>query len=265
MTTLHNALRRYAREVTPTKRGRYQELSRIRVLCRDPLSQRLLVSIRSSDMARWRDEVKQHWAPSTLNSYFALISQVYRTAASEWGYDGLHNPARGVRMPKDRPGRDRRVSEDEEALLLSLAPDWLGLAIVWAVETAMRRGEQLSLRREDINGRTAHIRKTKTGKPRIVPLSSRAMSLLPSLGGGCFDTRLFHYDLSQYVYYWRATRAKAGLEDVRWHDLRHTALSRMAEKGLDVLELMTISGHHSPLMLSRYVHLGVERLAAKLG
>jgi integrase len=106
------------------------------------------------------------------------------------------------------------------------------------------------------------LRDTKNGRPRFVPLSTRALAVLeglPEVGS------LFPFSNSWLRQTWRQTCRDARIEGLRWHDLRHEAISRMAEKGLDMLELMAISGHRTPIMLARYAHLRVSRLAAKLG
>jgi integrase len=178
--TLADALRRYGQECTPQKKGAERELYRISLLCREPLARKLLVSVRSSDIAAWRNErAAKGWSPSTLKNYFAVLSQTYKVAASEWGFDGLHNPVRGVRLPPAREGRDRRLEGDEEQRLLASVPTeapWLSAAITWAIGTAMRRGEMLCLKREDVSGNIAILRTSKNGKHRFVPLSTRALN-----------------------------------------------------------------------------------------
>jgi integrase len=130
----------------------------------------------------------------------------------------------------------------------------------------MRRGELLRLSWEDIDLdlRVAHLNMTKNGSSRNVPLSSEAITLLRSLP----------HDISGYVFpitfsslrgLWNRVRRRAGISGLNFQDLRHEATSRFFEKGLNVMEVATITGHKDLRMLQRYTHLRAEDLAKKLG
>lgn len=107
--------------------------------------------------------------------------------------------------------------------------------------------------------------KIKTGEPRAVPLSSGAIAALESLPRA-IKGRVIPIDhMTLYKAFERAC-GRAGIEDYTWHDLRHEALSRLAERGdFTVLELAAVSGHKTLQMLKRYTHLQAENLAKKLG
>jgi hypothetical protein len=91
-TTLGEAQERYRGEVTPTKRGAAQENIRIGQWLRDPLAARSLASIRSTDIAAWRSKmVELGFASTTIRNALTILSQVYKTAASEWGMEELRN------------------------------------------------------------------------------------------------------------------------------------------------------------------------------
>ncbi len=99
-----------------------------------------------------------------------------------------------------------------------------------------------------------------------MPLSSRAIQILESLPRAIRDDRVFPVSQGLVVQAWGHAVKRAGIEDLHFHDLRHEALSRLAEKGcFSVLELATISGHKTLQMLKRYTHLRAEDLARKLG
>ena len=130
----------------------------------------------------------------------------------------------------------------------------------------MRRGELLSLTWQNINveKRTAHLPITKNGDSRTIPLSSisiRILNYLPRHMSG----RLFPISSEALRGVWRRTTNKLGIEDLRFHDLRHEATSRFFEKGLNVMEVAAITGHKDLGMLQRYTHLRAEDLAKKLG
>ncbi len=267
-TTLAEALERYRDEVTPTKRGAANELIRIRQWLTDPLATRFLSAIRSTDIAKWRSEqVELGKAPTTIRNALSIISQVYVVARGEWGMEELRNPVRGVRLPKHRPGRDRRLVTGEDEKLLKAAAaggPWLRSAIIVAIETAMRQGELLALRWEDLTGNIARVRTSKNGQPRAVPLSSRARAALDALPRS-LNGRIFPLTKMALDHRWRTARDLAGSHDLHWHDLRHEAVSRLFEKGLTTEEVMKVSGHRTYSMLARYTHLRTDNLVAKLG
>jgi integrase len=262
MPSLDEALVRYEKEITPTKRSPYSEHSRIRTLRRDSIVHRPLASIRTADLAQWRDKARKRLSASTTNRFLTLISGVYKVAASEWGMEGLPNPVRGLRRPSEPPGRDRRLRPGEEEQLLAVLPPHLQTAFIWALETAMRQGEMLGLRREDIQGRIARLRITKNGHPRAVPLSRCAYALLDLLPS---EGKLWTVTRRTFSHQWRQACRDARILDLRWHDLRHEAVSRLFEKGLTAEEVMKISGHQTYAMLARYTHLRLDDLVAKLG
>lgn len=138
-----------------------------------------------------------------------------------------------------------------------------------AFQTSMRRGELLSIEYENINfdERTVLLPDTKNGEARTVPLSSRAVEILSqavtiqSLTSG----KLFNMHPDYLSHAFRLAAAAAGVKGVRFHDLRHSAISSFIEKGLSIMEASSISGHKSFTMLRRYTHLRPAQLALKLG
>jgi integrase len=177
----------------------------------------------------------------------------------------LRNPVRGVRMPSHRPGRDRRLVEGEEDALLEAAGcPWTRAAIVLAIETAMRQGELLALRWDDVMADRVLVRTSKNGRPRVVALSSRARAVLAEMPRS-LTGRLLPLTKMALDHRWRTARDGAGVTDLTFHDLRHEAVSRLFEKGLTTEEVMGMSGHRTYSQLFRYTHLRANTLAAKLG
>jgi len=134
----------------------------------------------------------------------------------------------------------------------------------------MRQGELLNLDWKDIDKkrRLALLldpEKIKTEEPRAVPLTSRALAVLESIPRSTTG-KVFPVERLTLYHAFVAACKRAGIKDYTWHDLRHEALSRLAERGdLSVLELAAISGHKTLQMLKRYTHLQAEKLAQKLG
>ena len=131
----------------------------------------------------------------------------------------------------------------------------------------MHQGDLVSLRWEgiDLSRRTALLADTKNGEARSVPLSSTAISVLRSIPRGLHG-EVFPGLTTEAVKraYVRAAR-RAGIANLRFHDLRHEATTRLFEKGLNIMEVATITGHKDLRMLRRYTHLKAEDLARKLG
>jgi integrase len=115
----------------------------------------------------------------------------------------------------------------------------------------------------DLKRRVLHLPETKNGSSRDVPLSTKAVAVLESLprniSGRVFDTS----ETAITEGFQRAAK-RAGIQDFRFHDLRHEATSQLAEK-LQMHELGKVTGHKSPRMLMRYYHPRAEDLAKKLG
>ena len=135
-----------------------------------------------------------------------------------------------------------------------------------SIETGMRRGELLSTRWEDvyIDIRTIHLPITKNGSSRDVPLSSRARDIIADLPRG-LSGAVFPIHFEALKGLWKRACKRAGIVDLHFHDLRHEATTRFFEKGLNVMEVATITGHKDLRMLQRYTHLKSSILSIKLG
>ena len=273
-TTLHEALDRYEREVTPGKKGRADERYKLDVWRRSALAARPLASIPGKDLAAWRDtELGCGSAPGTIRRRLALLAHVFVIARREWGLSSLTNPADNVRLPPPGPPRDRRLVNDEYPRLLAAATAYggdIGPLITWAIETAMRRGEIAAMRWDhlDRKARVLLIPETKTGTPRRVPLSTAALAVLDVRMHGLprrIDGRVWGMRPDSVSQAFERVCKAAGIEGLTFHDLRHEATSRLFEKGLNPMEVAAITGHKTLQMLKRYTHLRAEDLVGRLG
>lgn len=267
-TTLAEALDRYGREKTQYKKGKKQESNRIEKWKSSSLAPMFLATIRGSDVAKYRDQrLAEGMSPYTVNNELILLSHLFNIAAREWGMEALINPVAKISRPKLPNGRDRRLQPDEEEKLLkALSSRTMHPMFQLALETAMRLSELLALEWQhiDLTRRVAHLPDTKNGDTRNVPLSSTAIAVLKKqprrLDGKVFGVTN-HYISRKF----RVTCDNLGIVDLRWHDLRHEATSRLFELGLNPMEVASITGHKTLQMLKRYTHLKAEDLAAKLG
>jgi len=186
--TLGDLVGRYLHEVTPTLKGAQDDAIRLRALMRHPICRLAIARVTPSRIAKFRDERLGMVHPGTVIRELAYLSAIFNHARREWEV-GVENPVSKVRKPSAPAGRERILSLDEEAKLIdALKPSgrrspWVRPLVQVALETAMRRGELLSLRWKDVSleSRTATLFDTKNGEGRVVPLSSRGIDVLAQL------------------------------------------------------------------------------------
>jgi len=236
-------LDRYIREVVPTHRGERAERLRLERLRRDDaLSGVKLPALSAQHIAAWRDRRLMQVSVATVLREWNALSAACTVAVREWGWL-RENPLRGVKRPSQPPPRQRIYLDDEIERVLHAcgytpeAPPLtqqarVGAAVVWALATAMRAGEIVGLTWDHVDSsrRVAHLPMTKNGTSRDVPLSTRAMALLDQMKG--LDTAKALGINSEGILdaLWRKARDRALLQDAHFHDLRATALTRMASK-----------------------------------
>lgn len=270
-TIFGELIERYIREVTPTMRGAKEDTIRLKAILRRPITKVNLLLLNSSRIAQYRDERLKEVLPATVIRELAYFSSIINHARREWGIN-IPNPVLLVRKPPSPPGRNRILSKDEELQLLEASKAkanrniYTYPFIVLALETAMRRGELLGLRWEHINfsKQTAHLPLTKNGESRIVPLSKKALETLQALPRS-IDGRVLPVNFAALENNFKRARIRANIKDLRIHDLRHSAITRLAEKLPNLLELSAVTGHKQLTMLKRYYHPNPEMLAQKLG
>jgi integrase len=265
-TTLKDALDRYKNEILPTKKSQVSVLSQIRLLS-DRLGQYSLAAATPTLLAKYRDERGKEVGPQSVKHDLSLLSRLFNVAIKEWGIAlPMGNPVRQIRMPKLPSGRDRRVpSQELEKLVTASGSKEFGDLVRFAVETGMRRGEIVSMKWEhvDLKKRILLIPETKIGTPRTVPLSLEAMRILSHLPIR-IDGSIWNISPNWLSHVFANSCKRAGIEGLRFHDLRHEATSRFFEKGLNPMQVATITGHKTLQMLKRYTHLKAEDLAQLL-
>lgn len=206
--------------------------------------------------------------PGTIARELGLLHNVLEVARRDWGIELTGNVVAQVRRILVRNARDRRLNPGEldrlSAALRSTRNKLVRPAILLAIETALRRGELLSLTWDaiDLKRRTAYIPHTKTGFARTIPLTEKAVTILNSLPRS--GTTVLPLSAMALRLAWNRMRERAGMPDLCFHDLRHEAISRFAELGLSTVELAAISGYKDMRMLMRYTHIQPTDLARKL-
>lgn len=248
---LSDALLRYAEEVSPTKRGHLDEVIRVNALKRAKMAAYSMAKLSPAIVAEFRDERLKVVGAGAVIRDLSLLSSIINHARREWGVT-VNNPCLLVKKPPTPAGRTRVLSTDEERRLFAAVapigrrnPEMLPL-VQLALQTAMRRGELLALKWEhiDLESQTAYLPTSKNGRPRLVPLSSAAVAVLASmkkLSGG----QVFSVAAQTVAAAFQRATARACIPKLRFHDLRHTATSRMADKLPNGIELAAVTGHQS--------------------
>lgn len=267
----------YRTRITPTKKGRRQEHSRINGWLDTSLADMSVWDIKLHHVQAWVDlQENQGAAPTTILNRLSVLSKVFQETARKHQFQGLPNPCIGVRRPANRQPKDVRLGSDHEAILLEVCRSrrnvWLWYMTVLAMLTAMRAGELRAFTWNDIDGRTIHLKDTKNGTSRFVPLSQNAVAVLDAWRALVQpkDMGLPVFPVTEYALC-NAFRAAVkyankhhGLPHMTFHDLRHVATTRMSKRLSNILELSAVTGHKSVHMLKRYYHPDPNDIAAKL-
>ena len=267
--TFGEVLERYAREVSPGKRGHRWELVKVERLKRDPIWSVRLGDLDAATFSDWRDNRLTEVSAATVLREMNFLSAVMSCARRDWGLIGA-NPLSDVRRPKAPPPRDRLPTADEFERLAIAAGDDLTQtrarayhAFLFACETAMRAGEICGLTwdRLDLERRVARLDRTKNGTSRAVPLSTEAVRLIQALPHADPVVGLSSKTLDASF---RKVREMAGVEGLTFHDSRAEALTRLS-RIVDVLTLARIAGHKDIKQLMVYYRESPEDIAKRLG
>jgi len=284
-TTLQQALKRYLREVSSTKKPSTEakEHCKSKHLI-DKLGDFSLAAITPDVVANYRDErLADGKSANTVRLELALLSHVFTIAIREWRVGITYNPVNNVRKPPAGAGRDRRLSPEEEKIIFREVDRHSNPMLGWiariALHTGMRLNEIKTLRRSQVNldKRVVHLTETKNGTSRTVPLIRAAVAVFEEaidnpirpidtdlIFFGEYSRRSGKRGPYDFKVSWHHAMHRTEIKDFRFHDLRHEAVSRLVEAGLGDQEVAAISGHKSMQMLRRYTHLRAEDLVERL-
>jgi integrase len=219
---------------------------------------------------RWKTQPK---SAATINRYHTALMALFswaireRRAPRAW-----ENPASKIRRIPERNGRLRFLTADELARLLAACRDssWrrLYLIVLMAITTGARRGELLALSWGDVNleRRVALIHVSKNGEPRALPLAQAVVDELARFqleraDALVFPSRHRNTEPRNFERVWQAALKAAGIQALRFHDLRHTCASYLAQNGASLLEIADVLGHRQLQMVKRYAHLTIDSKA----
>jgi len=177
--------------------------------------------------------------------------------------EGLLNKKPKIKLLREENQRNRYLKDSEEyQLLKSLETSriYLRPLVILGIDTGMRLGEIENLRWPDIDFQreTIYVAKSKTGKPRSIPMTNRTKELLLSLRTN--ERESVFENLPGISMAFRKACRKAGIVNFHFHDLRHTFATRLAESGADVATIAALLGHSSIQMAMRYSHITDDRI-----
>lgn len=269
--TLGDALLRYQQEVSPSKKSWRNEHNRLNKFARCSMAKLILDEIQQAHFYDWIEEELTRIKSSSVNRDLNLFSSVFE-ACRRWRW-GSGNPVRGIKRPRNPRHRDRRISDDEiERVLLALGyegqvktqRDEIAVAFLFAIETAMRQGEIWSLRWSEVylDRKFLTVMDSKNGDKRDVPLSTKAVQLLMLLNPQA-DGKVFITNQKSSAAIFRRAVKLAEIENMTFHDARHEAISRLAQK-IAVLDLARMIGHRDLRSLMIYYNPTAEEIAGRL-
>jgi integrase len=266
--TLGDLVRRYLDSVTPKKRSCASERAVLRAFLSCPIASKRLSDLRTEDFAAYRDERLKAIKPTSLKRELTPIRHLFRIAKNEWGVPLGESPLDKLELNAPDHRRERRLRDGElEKIRRASARcrNSLILPIIkFALATGMRRSEILALRWTDVafEDRSLIIQLAKNRHGRTIPLTMSAVDVLSGMDKSA--DHVFPMSANAFRLAWERLRRRAGLRDLRFHDLRHEAISRLFELGLTTPEVALISGHRDLRMLLRYAHAQRQTILSKL-
>jgi integrase len=256
--TLGELVTRYRDTVSIKKKGYENERVSLTSFLNHPICSRRLSELRTDDFAAYRDQMLRTIKPTSLKRYLDPVHNLFEVARHEWGLPLRDNPLNRLKLKAPSQRRERRLLNGEWERILEAARLCRNVSIEpiirLALATGMRRGEILAVEDNqiDLGRRSLLIRKTKNGHARTIPLTAEAVCILEQLLGS--RGRLFPITKNGFRLAWERLRKRAKLIDFHFHDLRHEAISRFFELGLNPAEVALISGHRDIRQLFRYTH-----------
>jgi integrase len=221
-----------------------------------------------------REKVK----PGTINRDLSILKNCFNIAMRQWEWVDS-NPVTRIPMEKEPPGRVRFLTEEEFERLYNACPEWLKPVVLTARHTGMRKENILSLKWSEVDlfRRVINLEQTKNNERLCIPINDTLMEVLKKLA------KVRHIN-SLYVFYhpnaqrrnakgtfngqryyevktsFQKALKEAGIENFRFHDLRHCFASELVQRGVDLYLVQRLLGHKSHAMTQRYAHLAPENL-----
>ena len=257
----------YRDKVTPTHKGHQSETYRLNRFAISWIGRVKVAYLTPRHFEQYRNDRLKIVKECTVRGELTLMKRVLDYGIRILGVGLTDNPIKFIELPSTYTPRTRRLENDEFERLLNIAlkqkNPLIAPIIIFAVETGMRRSEILKMRWSDIDEikKTAKLINTKNGDDRTVPLTRNAFKVLQNLEKK--TEVVFPITPNCLQLAWRRVKKNADILDLRFHDLRHEAISRFFEHGLTVPEVALISGHKDIRQLFRYTHLMPQKISSK--
>ena len=232
----------------------------------DRYGHKFISEITRVDISSGLYELSKSLSNATVNRYRSVLSVVFSYACRH--YELPDNPVHYIPSKLEDNARIRFLSDDERARLFGAVKqsswDKLYLLVLLAITTGARKGELVNLRWSDVDldRQTAFISTTKNGQPKVLPLTD---SIIVELGKfvRSDNSLIFNSEITMdkpFCFYkqWKKVLLSADIKDFRFHDLRHTTASYLAQSGASLLEIADVLGHKQISMTARYSHLCIE-------
>jgi integrase len=232
-----------------------------------------LQDIGPEDIERFKAKRRTEVSDSTTNREIACLKTLFNKSV-EWGRLEI-NPIAKVKKFREPNCKERILTESEVRRLIEATSAGLRPIVIIALNTGMRRGEILSLRWKDVDFHKGFIfiGDSKSGRSRSIPMNSQVFEILKNLPKSS-EFVFFNPETKDHIKDvktgFKAACRRAGIKNLRLHDLRHTAASWMVEVGIDLVTVSRILGHSTIQMTMRYAHptpenmrRAVEKLAEK--
>tara|TARA_B100000073_G_scaffold330958_1_gene319915 strand:+ start:133 stop:1131 length:999 start_codon:yes stop_codon:yes gene_type:complete len=272
-TTLLSVMERHLKERLRVVREPNKEQSRFNVIKKHDIVKRSLSSLSPQIFARYRDErIDDGLSNSTICRELSFMSIAIKKAIRFYNCWLPEHPIPNDIKPKENPPRNRRLEEGEFDKLMEHCKTkrnsyWCSM-IEFAIETAMRLNEQLTLKWDQVDLKKMMItilaEHSKTGVERKIPLTPRAIQILNEIPRH-IKGRVFPVSLNNFQRAWRSITRNAEIKNLHWHDLRREACSRLMERGLSISEVQMFTGHKTlSLMLQTYSSHNPSVVAKKL-
>lgn len=288
--TFAEAIDRYTSDVLPVKFTSKEQRNRRPILAwwREALGVHVMADLSTPMFAQCRDNLQKKtsktgkpFSADSVKKYFGVIQNVLKYAVNEWHWLE-QSPLRDKRieMPELPPGRIRFLDDDERERLTTAcresANPLLYPAFILALSTGMRQGELMNLYWKSpenppietawgvvhLEQSAIVLHSTKNGERRRVPVVGLALQLLREHAKvRRLDTQLLFpspecpHQPIELKKAWLAALKQAGINNFRWHDIRHTTASYLAMNGASLAEIAEVLGHKTLQMVKRYAHL----------
>lgn len=265
MTTLLDLYDAYVLEIATQKPGMAYQRRIFRGILQRAFGALPLETLTPEHVRTWKAELLCQWQPGTVRTYLKRLHAVLHCGVALGWLS--HDPMAHVRKPAAPPGRVRFLSADERARLLAACQRSRNPAlypvVVLALGTGGRKNEIRTLQWSQIDGERQVVRflRTKTDMDRAVPLVGDAWAVVQGMGCARHGNDAWVFPRrhgtgpAPIESAWVTARAKAAIEDLHFHDLRHTYASYLAMTGATLREIAELLGHRHVQTTMIYAHL----------